>query len=462
MNPPAGQQNPRQVQRIGGRDHLVGSPGRPPHRAQQIHGLGSSELLADVAGYKSPAPHFSPRLHAAKLHQRLPPGRTQRLTRGKIAKNHTPPQQQLRNNLQLVGPAGRIPRHQRPPPGGMPRPRQPPSPLPAPPLGIHQRSQILKRIGGHQPCRDQFPQPVFHLAGQPPGSPRQLGEERSPPPLQRRQYLPRGMRQRRRRIAPRSRQPFRILPLEQGNRRRTRRPHPPRLAVLEGRMRRQPPPHHFTGQAQLIQPFRRIPRDAPRKNLALPGRRRNLITLQLPDHLQQSIHAMQLRASRQVLPAGKKAQKIGRRNRLDLAPQPPQRQPMNARQHAPVAPLLFRPLRKVPAQRLAFAFDPRQRNFHQIAWQRQPCGQTGNSHRAGRFQPAAQDKRRGGFLRLRHVFGLPGALDPRMQNAVRMRQQRHAKPFGGNPKRAAVDAEPCRPPRELELIVKETPLRGHG
>src|SRR5438034_626630 len=211
------------------------------------------------------------------------------------------------------------------PPGAVQGPSQPPSPFPAPPPGLHQRSQILNPIGAHQPCRDQSPHPVFHRAGQPPGSPRQLAEDRSPPPLQRRQYLARGMRQRRRRIAPRSRQPFRILPQEQGNRSRTRRPHPPRLAVLEGRMRRQPPPHYFTGQAQLIQPFRRIPRDAPRKNLALPRRRRNLITLQLPDHLQQSIHAMQLRASRQVLPAGKKAQKIGRRNRLDLAPQPPQR-----------------------------------------------------------------------------------------------------------------------------------------
>ena len=80
---------------------------------------------------------------------------------------------------------------------------------------------------------------------------------------------------------------------------------------------------------------------APRQHRRFPSRRRNFVTLQLLQNLIQPIDAMQLRARSQMLPAAQKPHEVRRTHRLDLAPQPSQRLPMNARQNAPMTKLMI-------------------------------------------------------------------------------------------------------------------------
>ena len=90
-----------------------------------------------------------------------------------------------------------------------------------------------------------------------------------------------------------------------------------------------------------IQKLRLIASHAPRQHLGFPRRGRNFVALQLLDDLQRAIHAMQAAARLQMLPAKQKALKLCRGDRLDFAAQLAQRQAMNARQNAPIAPFGF-------------------------------------------------------------------------------------------------------------------------
>jgi hypothetical protein len=47
----------------------------------------------------------------------------------------------------------------------------------AAPLRIDQRAQIFKCIGGHEACRDEFPEAILYFTGEPSGRARELGEE---------------------------------------------------------------------------------------------------------------------------------------------------------------------------------------------------------------------------------------------------------------------------------------------
>ena len=61
---------------------------------------------------------------------------------------------------------------------------------------------------------------------------------------------------------------------------------------------------------------------------------------------QRAVDAVQPRRRRDVLPAEEKAHVIGGADRLDLAPQRAEREPVDAREHAPVAPLLDAPRKR--------------------------------------------------------------------------------------------------------------------
>ena len=76
-----------------------------------------------------------------------------------------------------------------------------------------------------------------------------------------------------------------------------------RLARLECRVRRKTSPHHVARVAETIEKLGAIARDARRQNLCLPGERRNLVALELPNDLQRSVDPVQTRRRRHVLPA---------------------------------------------------------------------------------------------------------------------------------------------------------------
>ncbi len=102
---------------------------------------------------------------------------------------------------------------------------------------------------------------------------------------------------------------------------------------------------------------------APGQHRRLPSGRRNFIALQLFQNLIQPIDAMQFRPRTEMLPAAQEAHEVGRTHWFDLAPQPPQRLPVNARQNAPMTKLMI-PAGEIPAQNLPFAFELRQRDLH--------------------------------------------------------------------------------------------------
>ena len=208
---------------------------------------------------------------------------------------------------------------------------------------VEQRAQILESIGGHQTGGHQFPERVFHFAGQAAGGAREIGEERRAVRFEGRQHFARRMRER-----------FRgegcgVASSQAASSRRkmasgaTRVGRTRRLPVLlglafEGGVGREPSPAHFAGQAELVQILRLVARHARRQNLRLPRGGGEFAALQLADDLQRAIHAVQLRARLQVLPAVQEREEFRRGDRLDFAAQPADGEAVNARQQAAVAP----------------------------------------------------------------------------------------------------------------------------
>ncbi len=161
--------------------------------------------------------------------------------------------------------------------------------------------------------------------------------------LERRQHFARGMRKRifRGRLGA-SEQPRGVFPQEESQRRHARGTHAmdlPIRDVVEGRVRRKAAPHHFARQAKLIEKLGAVVGDAAGQDLAFPGRGRDLVSLKLPDDLQNAIGTVQLGAGRGVLPTLQEAREIRRGDGLDLTAQAPDGQAMDARQQAAMAPL---------------------------------------------------------------------------------------------------------------------------
>src|SRR5262249_20902820 len=100
-----------------------------------------------------------------------------------------------------------------------------------------------------------------------------------------------------------------------------------------------PAPGDLPRQAQLIERRAIVAADPRRQDVALPRSRRRLEALELRENLGETLRAVELRPRRDVLPAEEEAEEVLRRRRLDLAPQPPERQPVDAREQRPLAPL---------------------------------------------------------------------------------------------------------------------------
>ena len=103
--------------------------------------------------------------------------------------------------------------------------------------------------------------------------------------------------------------------------------------------RREPAPHDLPAQAQLIEPLRIVAVQPRRQDLALPRTGRSLEALQLLEHAPEPIRTDQLRAARHALPAQQEPHQRRRAHRFDLAPELRERQAMDAREHAAIAPL---------------------------------------------------------------------------------------------------------------------------
>ncbi len=147
------------------------------------------------------------------------------------------------------------------------------------------------------------------------------------------------------------------------------------LLIIERGMRRQPSPDNFTGNTKLVEQLGGVLPDPPAKHVAFPGSRGNFVTLQLLDDVQRAVRPMKLRAGLQMLPVIQEAHEIARVHRLDFAAQPPERQTVNAREHASIAPLDLGAVRscrcgKAPAQNLPFGLESKQRRFHDVGRQR--------------------------------------------------------------------------------------------
>ena len=93
--------------------------------------------------------------------------------------------------------------------------------------------------------------------------------------------------------------------------------------------------------------------------------------MQLADHLQQTIDAVQLSSRRDVLPTQQKAQIVGGGDWFNLAPQPLNGYAMNPRQQPAIAPFLLLARTELPAHDLAFAFEGVKRAIDGIDGQQQ-------------------------------------------------------------------------------------------
>src|SRR5262249_31910021 len=230
-----------------------------------------------------------------------------------------------------------------PAPRSVPRPRTASLSFSAPPFGIEESAQVFESIGSNEPGGDQFPQRVFDFTGKAACRSREVCKERCATRFERRQYFARRVGQRLfgRRLRSREK-PTGIFTQENRERRDTRGPHPAGLRRLllpfESGMRREASPAHFACETELIEEIGFVVRDAPRQDYGLPRRGGELASLQLPDHLQRPIDAVELRARSEVLPAVEEGIELGGGHGLDLAAQPPDGQSMDTRQQAAVAP----------------------------------------------------------------------------------------------------------------------------
>ncbi len=160
-------------------------------------------------------------------------------------------------------------------------------------------------------------------------------------------------------------------------------------------MRRQSPPDDRARQAQLIEQLGRVLADSPPKDIAFPRSGGHFISLQLLDDVQRAVRTMQLRARLHVLPVIQEPHEIARVDRFDLAAQPAERHPVNAREHPAVAPLDVAVLsggrrRKPAAKNLAFRFETEQRGVHNVRGQGKSARETALRLWPAGFKPATQ------------------------------------------------------------------------
>ena len=106
---------------------------------------------------------------------------------------------------------------------------------------------------------------------------------------------------------------------------------------------RQPRPRDLAGQAQLVEPLRAVARHARRQDRGFPGPRGDLEALELLDRREQPSPPLELGARGDVLPPEQEPDEVLGGDRLDLAPEPLGRVPVDPREEPPLAELHGRP-----------------------------------------------------------------------------------------------------------------------
>ena len=184
-----------------------------------------------------------------------------------------------------------------------------------------------------------------------------------------------------------------------------------------------------------------VVRHAAGQHLGFPGARGEFAPLQLADDLERAVHAVQLRAGVQVLPAAEEGVELGGGNGFDLAAQAPDGETVNPRQQAAVAPFhLTGRAGELAAQNLAFGFELRQRLVHQVTRHGQIGGDLRRAQRPRAFEPAAQNLGGAGFGRFGNgTAGRSG--DGRMDSGLRVDAADQVESLGGNQEIAAIVGE---------------------
>ena len=109
--------------------------------------------------------------------------------------------------------------------------------------------------------------------------------------------------------------------------------------VKRGGMRREASPTGDAHEAEAVERGTVVVGDAAGENVALPGAGGDFKALQLAQSFQQSVLAAQVGAGREMLPAQQPVHELGRRYWLNLLSEGCDREAVNAREQAAVAPL---------------------------------------------------------------------------------------------------------------------------
>ena len=132
-------------------------------------------------------------------------------------------------------------------------------------------------------------------------------------------------------------------------------------------------------------------------------------------------------------------------------------EPVDARKHAAVAPLLARAAER-SAKNLAFGLQPDQGRADRRRVDREPRRKIGFAHRPARFEPAAQYLRQRFLARRRGARGLHGGRR-RRDGRVRIDGGGEGEPFGARPSLHAVDRQRGRPALRRQFIEPFLPCR---
>ena len=316
-----------------------------PHGAQQIDGFGRANCSPVKPATKRP-PRISPCASMRRsTGQQVAPGRCDRFSRQQSRGTGRPSEvttarRMFADTLIRRHRRGRPRDDQRPASGGMARACGLPRPSPRRRFGIDQRAQILEAIGGDQSAPQSVPTAHLPLRSAAVRVARTRSAKNEAPRLVSASALP-GRHAKGRSVsafaARRIDQPVGILAQEKRDRRDARGPTRRGCSLNAGcgerRAHTTSPERHSSSRYSGL-----VIRDAARQEHPAPRPTPESQALQLADNLQRAVGAVKLRARRHVLPARKEAVELRGRDRFDFAAQAAQRQTMDPRQNAPVAP----------------------------------------------------------------------------------------------------------------------------
>ncbi len=200
----------------------------------------------------------------------------------------------------------------------------------------------------------------------------------------------------------------------------------------------EPSPGHLAGEAEGVEHAGLVAGEPRGEDLPLPGARRRMEPLELADDLGEAARSVEPRARRGVLPAEEEAHQVGAGDGLDLAAQAPQREPVDAGQQSPVAPV---GARLAAGQERAAEQDPL----------RLEAVERGHGERQGKAE-AGRDRGCGDRTEPRH----PAAKRPRCRHVGR-----RGKVLAGEPRKRWFERRGVDPRLRREHAPGAGPLRRH-